>query len=797
MPTMALFEQLQRDLGTAYRLERELGGGGMSRVFEAEDASLKRRVVVKVLAPDLAAGLNQERFRREIQLAARLQHSCIVPVLSAGEAAGLPYYTMPFVDGESLRARLSRDGALPAGEVARIMRDVAEALSYAHEQSVIHRDIKPDNILLSRHHALVADFGVAKALSASSTAPPVSLTQLGTALGTPAYMAPEQAAADDTADHRVDLYALGVVAYEALTGKPLFGERTPQAMLVAHAVEQPKPLRDVRSDVPAGLASLVMRLLEKNPDARPQSADDVLRELDVVATPGATVVSSGVAYWNRSPATHRRRLAGIVVIVATAAAVAAAFVASRGRRVPSATAKDTVRSIAVLPFDAAGEGNDRYLSDGISEELIDALSKVRRLRVAGRSSSFAFRGKAGDTRTIGKQLGVSAILTGSVQRSANRIRVRAQLADTDSGFTMWSETYDRDMTDVFAVQDEISRAIVSALQVKLAGTEQAALASRQTNVKTYENYLQGLFYWNQRGEGILNAIPYFERAIAGDSTYAPAYAGLAESYLVAMDWNFVPILSTLPKAKALAKRGIELDSLSPEAHSALADILAHHEYAWDDAEREYKRAIELNPGYATAHYFYSWFLSCLGRYDDAIAEGQRAHELEPLSMQILSTLGRAYHLSRRPDEGLAMYHTYGDSIPVDAASHHAWLAIFYARKRDAARAVAEANEAYTMSAKSPLFGGLKATTFAFLGMRDSAMVTIRALERLPNHPSYHVSSAYASLNDDAKALDWLERAYDERNDWICQVTGEPGWDHLRTNPRFLAVMRKLKLPAGR
>src|SRR6266511_2206633 len=281
-----LKEQLQRTLGDNYSLERELGGGGMSRVFVAEENSLGRKVVVKVLPHDLAAAVNLERFRREIQLAAKLQHPHIVPVLSAGVSEGLPYYTMPFIEGESLRAKLSRGGELPIHDAVRILRDVLSALSYAHDHGVVHRDIKPDNILLTGPHAVVADFGVAKALSAS-TNPGSSLTSLGVALGTPAYMAPEQAAADPTTDHRADIYAVGAVAYEMLTGQQVFSSRSPQAMLAAHAMEMPEPIQRKRASVPAPLAALIMRSLEKRAADRPQSAGEMLAELEASITPSA------------------------------------------------------------------------------------------------------------------------------------------------------------------------------------------------------------------------------------------------------------------------------------------------------------------------------------------------------------------------------------------------------------------------------------------------------------------------------------------------------------------------------
>jgi eukaryotic-like serine/threonine-protein kinase len=388
-----LREQLQRTLGDNYTIERELGGGGMSRVFLAEETSLGRKVVVKVIPPDLAATVNVERFRREIQLAAKLQHPHIVPVLSAGISDGLPYYTMPFIEGESLRARLARSGELPVKEAARILRDVLSALSYAHAHGVVHRDIKPDNVLLTDHHAVVADFGVAKALSAS-TNPGSSLTSVGVALGTPAYMSPEQAVADPTTDHRSDLYGVGAMAYEMLTGQQVFSARSPQAMLAAHATERPEPIAKRRPSVPPALSSLIMRSLEKHAADRPQSGGEMLAELDAAVTPsGATAPTTLRPAFVPSQSKAGMLVAAVVVGVLVIVAAVYAYGSRRqlgsvGPEGAAQSATDPIKAVAVIPFaNTGGNRQDEYFSDGMTDELAHALSRVPRLRVAGRSSS--------------------------------------------------------------------------------------------------------------------------------------------------------------------------------------------------------------------------------------------------------------------------------------------------------------------------------------------------------------------------------------------------------------------------
>ncbi len=388
-PSPDLRARLQDALGSAYEIERELGGGGMSRVFLARETALGRKVVLKVLPPELAASVNADRFKREIQMAAQLQHSCIVPVLAAGTVDGLPYYTMPFVEGESLRARLDREGELPLAEVIRYMRDMLEALSHAHERGLVHRDIKPENVLLSKHHAVIADFGVAKALSASTNSEAGGLTSLGVALGTPAYMAPEQAAADPAVDSRADLYAVGAVAYEMLTGQKLFSARSPAAMLAAQATETPEPVETRRPNTPPVLAALVMSLLEKRPADRPRSADEALHDLESMSTPtGGSAPTTALPVGRTARSRLARRAVVYGFVAASAAGLVAAWLMSRPGDAP-ATADEALKSIAVLPFaNIGGSADNEYLSDGLSEELIGALSKVEGLQVAARSSSF-------------------------------------------------------------------------------------------------------------------------------------------------------------------------------------------------------------------------------------------------------------------------------------------------------------------------------------------------------------------------------------------------------------------------
>src|SRR5688500_16016128 len=520
-----LRSDLQSALGSTYTLERELAGGGMSRVFLAEEARLGRKVVVKVLLPELAAGVSADRFEREIRVAAQLAHPSIVPVLTAGEANGLPYYTMPFVQGEALRARLAAEGALPVRELSGILRDIARAVAYSNERGRVHRDIKPENVLLASSAALVTDFGIAKAISASRTdsSSESTLTQAGTSIGTPAYMAPEQAMADPTTDSRADIYSFGCVAFELLAGESPFKGRPIHKMLAAHLTGQPADIAALRPDCPPALAAFVMRCLEKGPEHRPQSTLELLPALEGVTTPSSERVDqiqgtrAAAKKWNW----RVLLIPGLLAIGAAAVAVALVTKDSPETKAGSSA----LQSIAVLPFtNMDGDTANAYFADGISEELATSLSKVAGLRVVARNSSFRESGRQVDEAEVGKVLNVDALLAGSVRRSGARMRLNARLIGVKDQSILWSDQYDREVKDVFSVQDEITRAIVGAIQSHFASAAKTVVPSGApsraslvtSNLDAHDLYLRAQF--NLRRRVVPAAVDYFERAIELDST---------------------------------------------------------------------------------------------------------------------------------------------------------------------------------------------------------------------------------------------------------------------------------------
>jgi eukaryotic-like serine/threonine-protein kinase len=658
-----LRDQLQATLGNAYILERELGGGGMSRVFIAEDTSLGRKVVVKVLLPDLAATVNVERFRREIQLAAKLQHPHIVPVLSAGISEGLPYYMMPFIEGESLRARLARSGELPVHDTARILRDVLSALSYAHEHGVVHRDIKPDNVLLTGNHAVVADFGVAKALSAS-TNPGSSLTSLGVALGTPAYMSPEQAAADPSTDHRADLYGVGAMAYEMLTGQQVFSARSPQAMLAAHATQRPEPIDSRRPSVPRELSSLIMRSLEKHAADRPQSAAEMLAQLEAAVTPsGATTPHVGAIAPSRAKSDRRG------MFMAMGAAILLAVLASstaywRGYRTSSgatpAVVVDTTPSLAVLPFDNLGKSDDEYFAQGMTDEISSKLGTLSGLTVIGRQSSKGYANTTKPAQQIGKELGATYLLTGTVRWDRSRpghnlVKITPVLLRAGTGAQIWSEPYQGEATGVFDIQSKVAESVAQAMRLNLSQSDKSALASRPTNnPEAYDYYLRGMSISDgavDAPSNYLRAAALFERASDLDRRFALAYAqnGIAQMNAY---WFFRADDNShrLERAKAAIDSALSIDPKLPAAHVALANYYYR-------GKLDYKRALDavavaqtLSPNDPDP-----WDLKGLihrrqGRWDEATADVLRATELDPRNTRHLETVCETQYLTRRYDD---------------------------------------------------------------------------------------------------------------------------------------------------
>jgi serine/threonine-protein kinase len=788
----------------------------MSNVFVARDNALGRNVVVKVLPYELAASVSVDRFKREIMLSAALQHPHIVPVLSAGETDGLPFFIMPFVEGESLRARLAR-GPLSVREAVSILKDVARALVYAHGRGVIHRDIKPDNILLTSGAATVTDFGVAKAISASreSNKPTTStrtgtITLVGTSIGTPAYMAPEQAAGDPSTDHRADLYALGIVGYEMLVGTPPFHGRAPQQLLAAQLTEPPPPIEARRYDVPTALASLIMRLLEKEPSKRPRSANDVARALEDPSVVSGTFVSAPTP----RAAKPRRVLwamAGAGILASVAAGGAWFSNRKAGPAAPIAPVGATAaasRSLAVMPLvNISRDTSDAYFAAGMTAELTNALSRIPGLRVASTGEN-ASREQAAAPADIGKALNVNMVLVGTVQRDRNRLRVTARLVNSADGFTVWSDMFERESKDVFGVQDEISNAIVAAISPELAGgttsggaapaaTPTVAANNHGTNdLEAYDLYLRGRFFFDKRGEsGLRRALDYFQQAAKKDSTFARAYAGIGNVYALLPLYSNVRIDSTMPLAMAAINRAVRLDSTLAEAYASRGTLL-QASWRWSDAERDYQRALRLDPNYAAAHQWLGELLLINGRTTEAAAQLKRATELEPLSPITYGSYGLALAAGRTPDVAIAAGKR---AVEMDSSLlvTRFMLGTIYLQANRVPDAIRELETATRLDTTSIQTVGLLGYAYAKSGNTKRATDLAKDLEASIGHQGGAAAAAariYLGLGDTARALQLLDRAAADRDSFYSSESlAESFFDPIRSDPRFAAIVAKVGL----
>ena len=810
-------ELLQRSLGTAYTIERELGGGGMSIVFVATDNSLGRQVVVKVLPYDLAASVSVDRFKREIMLSAALQHPHIVPVLSAGQAEQLPYFIMPYVDGESVRTRMAR-GPLSVRETVSILKDVARALSYAHGRGIIHRDIKPDNILLSGGAAMVTDFGVAKAISASRERATLgkqsnsggwssgTITSVGTSLGTPMYMAPEQAAADPNTDHRADLYALGVVGYEMLVGAPPFYGRTPQALLAAQLTEAPKPIASRRYDVPPALADLLMKMMEKDPAKRPRTANEVARLLDDPSVMSGEFTS--LKPQRAKPQSWRRKASFIGVVGVLLAAGLAAGTYFRTREAPAGAAgvgaagasrTAAAKSIAVLPLvNIGGDTSDVYFAEGMTAQITTALAKLRGLRVAARAAASSARDKYNTPEEIGKALNVTMLLEGTVQRESGRLRVTARLINIGDGATLWSDMFERQATDLFKVQDEISNAIVSAVSPELGSTIALAgsSAARGTeDLQAYDLYLRGRFFFQKRGEDALrSALAFFEQAAAKDPAFARAYAGIADVYAVLPLYANVRIDSVLPLGLRSIDKAIALDSTVPEAYASRANLLGVG-WRWSEAERDYQRALALDPNYATAHQWYGEMLLVNGRIDEAVSQLHRATELDPLSPVAFGSYGLALGIAKFDLQAqAAVRHALDLDSTLLVTRMMSGTVQLYGNR--VAEAIKQLEPALQLDASNSFTLGVLGYAYGKAGRVAQARDIVRRLAKVPNQNSAAGAAArvYLGIGDTAQALTMLERAAAQHDmSFSTEVLAEPFFDPIRQSPRFAAVVARVGL----
>jgi len=779
-------EELKAALADRYTLERELGAGGMATVYLAHDLRHNRSVAVKVLKPELSAALGAQRFLQEIQVTGNLQHPHILPLYDSGSAGGALFYVMPLVQGESLRERLTREKLLSVDETIRIIQQVAGALDFAHRHGVIHRDIKPENILLQDGEVLVADFGIALAITDANDG---RLTGTGLSLGTVQYMSPEQATGERDLDARSDVYALGAVMYEMLAGEPPVTGPSQRAMIAKLMTERPTPLRVVLDVVPRSVDDAVMRALAKAPTDRFASA----REF-----------ASAVSAVRRSTPKRTRTIAVTVLASVAIVAVLGAYTFARNgfsRASPSGTGGANtpagIRSIAVLPLDNySGDSTQEYFAEGMTDELTAALATISQLRVTSRGSAMQFQGKGRPpTPQIAKTLDVDAVVEGSVSRSGDKVRITAQLIDARADRHLWAKSFERNSSDVLALQSELASAIAREINVRLTETEQSRLATAASvNPDAHDAYLKGRYFFNRPSdENLQKAIGQFEEATKLSPTFAPAYSGLSDAYLWAgYNEGFITASAAKPKAKAAAEKAVQLDSSSAEGHTSLAVFKLFYEFDWRGCEREFRRAIALNPNYAFAHDQFGMALAFTGRFDESIAEGKRAAELDPLSPQVLIDATMAVFFQKNFAGAKELTQKAGELDPTYffPVMTQGWIELEAGHFREAIPFIEKAT---TMGAQ-PFVTAYLAYAYGAAGDRRGAMAALETLQKMSKNGQvlpFNSALVYLGLGDHARALDNLERALAADSQMMAWLGQDSMFDPLRSEPRFVALLKKL------
>jgi len=754
-----------------YRVRERVGGGGMGEVYLAEDTRLERTVALKFVPEPLSRDpVAKDRFMREARAASALDHPNICTIHSIDETEdGRVFIVMAYYEGKTIKERLAR-GPLPIAVAVETAVQVMQGLAKAHERGIVHRDIKPANLIRTADGVTkILDFGMAK-LPAAARSPadephPGDLSDVEASdvtvtdgfMGTLGYMSPEQTR-QERVDHRTDVWAVGVVIHEMTTGRAPFTGESAQAIVHAVRHEAPEPLTSARPDAPIELDRIVAKALAKRAEERYQHVDNMLVDLRLLRAQLEAESSS------RAPASPRR-----------------------------------APSIAVLPFDnLSGDQEQEFFCDGVAEEIINALTRVEGLHVVARTSSFAFKGRNIDIREVGYKLNVNAVLEGSVRKSGSMLRIAVQLISVADGYQLWSEQYDREVEDIFAVQDEIALAIVNAQAVQLMGRQGAPLIRRHTsNVEAYTLYLKGRFHWNKRTEEeIQRGIEYFELSIREDPSYALAYAGLADCFNILGYYCVLSPQETFPKARANAVKALELDDSLAEAHTSLAFATLLYDWDWSSAETGFQRALALNPDYATAHHWYAEQLALMGRTDEAIGVALRVLAFDPLSLIINTLVGWIHYYAHDFDKAATKLEEVLELEP-DFIPAHLWLGLAQQQIGKLDVAMGSLQRAIDLSKGNPLMWSALGRTYAAAGKTGEVRAVLDLLEEQFDRayvPPYHIAAIHSAVGQADEAFAWLHTARERHDHWLLFLKVDPTWDDWRSDPRLKELMRQVGLP---
>ncbi len=753
-----------------YQILGRLGSGGMGEVFRGEDLMLGREVAIKFMNVGYLSGneIAQRRFFIEAQAAARLDHPNICAVYEIGRDGEILFIAMQFIEGETLAGRIAK-GPLEVHEALTYVTQIAGALKEAHDCGIIHRDIKPHNIMItSRGQTKLLDFGLARISTTgeggneSGEQTLQHLTAPGKIVGTVAYMSPEQASGE-VLDGRTDLFSLGVVLYEMLTGIRPFASENSVATLSAILTRNPDPIRKHNQSVPPEVEYIVLRLLAKKREDRYQTAGDLLEDLlDLSSDMQSSGASLGFG-------TGERRF-----------------------RPP------VRKAIAVLPFaDMSPQKDQEYFCEGMAEEVINALSQIESLSVVSRSSAFQFRDKSYDLRQVGETLNVGVVLEGSVRQAGNRLRIAARLVNVADGYQIWSERYDCEMKDIFDIQDEISRAIVQALKIKLVGDQQTQLIRRYTdNIEAYHLYLKGRYYWNMRvASSIKLAMQYFQEALAQDPDYALAYAGMADCYIVPGYYGLRDARQVMPLGKEAAMKALSIDDKLAEAYCTLGMITSVYEFEWLKGDNYFRRAQELNPSYANSYMWHALFnLVPTGRLEDALRKARKAREIDPLNAAINTVVGATLYYQKKYDEAIEELSETVALAP-DFPIAHYYLAKSYALTGNFDEAAKEFEKTRDILSGSPVSIGSLAYCYAAFGRHDELAELRKQLEAMTGHyvPAIKLAEIHLALGEYDRAIEYLEKGYEERCSLMIWVMIDPIYEPLKADPRYQDLLKRMGL----